>query len=244
MPAGNDARRLLMQSPARAIGVAMALLLAGCRFPTTVHGRLVLKPGEKGDVRLARVELHDSTAWDSAPLYVTTPKPGAQFFQTTFEFPVVAPGPYYLLAWQDRDADGRVSDGDLAGVYSDSLSPGIPGKPLMVYKNWRVYAGEVELATYEQLEVNAAGVRSQSGDTTSFTYSFNHDVRLNSLAVTFPGQPALPDPGAPGAKLADSTYRSAGWSMGGPMPSGLHQLEFRGVFRDSGFALRVAVSVE
>jgi len=32
--------------------------------------------------------------------------------------------------------------------------------------------------------------------------------------------------------------------MGGTMPSGLHQLEFRGIFRDSSFVLRTAVRVE
>jgi hypothetical protein len=244
MPAGSDVLRDLRRSLICTIGLALGTLLGGCRFPTTVYGRLTLKPGEEGDVRLARVELHDSVAWDSAPVYTIAPESGGQFFQTSFEFPVVAPGPYYLLAWQDRDADGQISDGDLTGVYGRSLTSGFPGKPLKVYEGWTVDAGNIEMTTYEVLEVSATGVRSQSGDTTAFTYIFNHDVYLNSLAVTFPGQPALPDPGAPGAKVADSTYRSEGWSMGGPMPTGLHQLEFRGVFRDSGFALRIAVSVK
>jgi len=69
-------------------------------------------------------------------------------------------------------------------------------------------------------------------------------VFLNSLAITFPGQQTLPDPNAPGVKSADSTYVSAGWSAGGQMPGGMHQLEFRGVFRDSTFAIRAAVMVE
>jgi hypothetical protein len=224
--------------------MAVAILLAGCRFPTTVYGRLALKPGEEGDVRLARVELHDSAAWDSAPVYTIAPDSDGQFFRTPFEFPVVAPGPYYLLAWQDRDADGKVSDGDLTGVYRDSLKPGFPGRPLKVYEGWTVDAGDIEMARYEVLEVNSTGVRSPSGDSTSFKYTFNHDVYLNSLTVTFPGQPALPDPDAPGAKAADSTYGSEGWSMGEPMPTGLHQLEFRGVFRDSSFVLRAAVLID
>jgi hypothetical protein len=244
MRTGNDARCGLVRLTGYVVGLAGLCVLAGCRFPTTVHGRLSLKPGEQGDVRLARVELHDSVAWDSAPVYAIVPEPGGQFFGAPFEFPVVAPGPYYLLAWHDKDLDGKVSDGDLTGVYGDSLESGFPGKPVIVYEGWTVDAGDIEMATYEALEVNAAGARSQSGDSTSFTYTFNHDVYLNSLAVTFPGQPALPDPGAPGAKAADSTYRSEGWSMGGPMPTGLHQLEFRGVFRDSSFAIRAAVSVQ
>jgi hypothetical protein len=244
MPASSDVRRGLVRSTGYIVGLAGLCLLAGCRFPTTIYGRLVLKPGDDGDVRLARVELHDSVAWDSAPVYTIVPEPVGQFFQSPFEFPVVAPGPYYLLAWQDRDADGRVSDGDLTGIYRDSMESDFPGKPLMVYDGWTVDAGDIEMAMYELLEVNAAGVRSQSGDTTTFTYAFNHDVYLNSLAVAFPGQPSLPDPGAPGTKAADSTYRSESWHWGGPMPSGLHQLEFRGVFRDSGFAFRVAVMVE
>ena len=240
---GNNARRGRL-GPGFVAGLAGLCLLAGCRFPTTVHGRLVLKPGEDGDVRLARVELHDSVAWDSAPVYVIAPESGGQFFRVSFEFPAVAPGPYYLLAWQDKDADGKVSDGDLTGVYGGPHQPGSPGKPVMVYRGWTVDAGDIEMARYEVLAVTAAGERSQSRDTTTFTYRFSHDVFLNSMTITFPGQPAIPDPVAPGPKLADSTYRSEGWHMGGSMPSGLHQLEFRGVFRDSSFALRVAVSVE
>ncbi|MBM3331520.1 hypothetical protein FJY68_06665 [candidate division WOR-3 bacterium] len=219
-------------------------LFAGCRLPTTVYGQLALKPGEEGDVRLARVELHDSAAWDSAPVYAVAPEAGGQFFRAAFEFPVVAPGPYYVLAWQDRDSNGRVSDGDLVGVHGDSNQLRRPGAPVIVYKYWTVDAGEIQMSTYEVLEVNASGMRSQSGDTTSFSYSFNHDVTLSSLALTFPGQPTLPDPSAAGYKAADSFYVSGGWSMGGQMPVGLHQLEFRGAFKDTTFALRVAVSVE
>ncbi len=241
---GSDVRCGLARSAGYVAVVAAICLLAGCRFPTTVYGRLTLKPGEQGDVRLSRVELHDSVAWDSAALYKTTPDSGGQFYRASFEFPAVASGAYHLLAWQDRDGDNKVSDGDLVGVYGDSLGFAPPGDPVIVPEGWTVNAGDIEMATYEVLEVNAAGARSQSGDTTDFAYSFNHDVFLNSLAVTFPGQPALPDPGAPGAKVADSTYRSEGWCMGGQMPTGLHQLEFRGVFRDSSFAIRVAVSVE
>jgi hypothetical protein len=232
----------------RVVGVAVALvglcLLAGCRFPTTVYGRLALKPGEDGDVRLARVELHDSVAWDSAPVYAIVPDSGGQFFRASFEFPVVAPGPYYLLAWQDKDADGKVSDGDMTGVYGGPHEPGSPGKPVMVREGWTVDAGEIEMARYAVLEVTAAGARSQSGETTGFTYAFNYDVTLNSLTIAFPGQPAMPDPNAPGPKVADSTYRSEGWRMGGPMPTGLHQLEFRGLFNGAGFDIRTAVPVE
>jgi len=244
MPAGSDARCGFVRPTGYVVGLVGLCLLAGCRFPTTVYGRLTLKPGEVGDVRLALVELRDSAAWDSAPVYTIVPEQGGQSFHTPFEFPTVAPGPYYLLAWQDRDTDGIVSDGDVTGVYGGRHEPGRPGKPVIVYKGWTVDAGDIEMATYEVLEVNSTGTRAGSGETTTFRYSFNHDVHLNSLAITFPGEPSLPDPGAPGPKLADSTYISDGWSMGGQMPTGLHQLEFRGVFRDTGFALRVAVSVE
>ncbi|MBN2465253.1 hypothetical protein JXD38_06490 [candidate division WOR-3 bacterium] len=233
--------------PANALTYVAALvvlgLLAGCRLPTTVYGRLVLKPGEDGDVRLARVELHDTTAWDSTPLYETAPDTGDLYYRVSFEFPVVAPGPYYVRAWQDRDGDGKVSDGDLTGVCGGPHRPGWPGEPVIVYDRWTVDAGDIEMATYQVLEVNATGAMSQSRDTTTFAYSFNHDVLLSSLAVAFPGQPALPDPNAPGDKIADSTYLSGGWTMGDSMPSGLHQLEFRGMFRDSSFVLRAAVLV-
>jgi hypothetical protein len=219
-------------------------LLAGCRFPTTVYGRLELKPGQDGDMRLVRVELHDSAAWDSAPVYAIVPESGGQFFRTSFEFPAVAPGPYYLLAWQDKDADGKVSDGDVTGVYGGPHEPGSPGKPVIVHEGWTVDAGSIEMARYAVLEATAAGGRSQSGETTGFTYTFNYDVTLNSLTITFPGQPAMPDPNAPGQKVADSTYRSGGWRMGGPMPTGLHQLEFRGILKGASFDIRVAVPVE
>ena len=240
----DKTRRARFQFAGVVLVLAGMCLFAGCRLPTTVYGQLALKPGEEGDVRFARVELHDSVAWDSAPVYTVTPEAGGQFYRAAFEFPVVAPGPYYVLAWQDRDADGRVSDGDLVGVHGDSNQLRRPGTPVIVYKNWTVDAGNIQMATLEVVEVNATGVRSQSGDTTSFSYRFNHDVILNSLALTFPGQPTLPDPSAAGPKVADSTYVSGGWSMGGQMPVGLHQLEFRGTFRDTTFVLRVAVRVE
>ena len=240
----DKALRVQFQFAGTVLVLAGVCLFAGCRLPTTVYGRLALKPGEEGDVRLARVELHDSVAWDSAPLYTVTPAASGRFFRAAFEFPVVAPGPYYVLAWQDRDADGKVSDGDLVGFHGDSSLLHRPGRPVIVYKNWTIDAGDIQMATYDLLEVSATGARSQSGDTTSFSYSFNHDVMLNSLALTFPGQPTLPDPSAAGTKVADSTYSSGGWSMGGQMPVGLHQLEFRGAFRDTVFALRVAVRIE
>jgi uncharacterized protein (DUF2141 family) len=244
MSAGSDVRRSHVRSAAYVAGVAAICLLAGCRFPTTVYGRLTLKPGEEGDVRLSRVELHDSVAWDSASVYEVASDSGGQFYRASFEFPAVAPGSYYLLAWQDRNGDGKVSDGDLVGVYCDSLELARPGDLVIVPEGWTVDAGDIEMARYEVLGVNATGLRSQSGDTTAFTYSFNHDIFLNSFTVAFPGQPAVPDPDAPGEKVADSTYLSGGWHTGGQMPSGLHQLEFRGTFRDSSFALRVAVLVE
>lgn len=244
MPDVRHARRVLVMSLRCVLALAVLGLLAGCRIPTTVYGRLVLKPGESGDVRLARVELRDTAAWDSASLYEITPESGGLFYRVSFEFPVVAPGPYCVLAWQDRDGDGRVSDGDLTGVCGGLHRPGWPGKPVIVYPRWTVDAGDIEMATYQVLEVQATGARSRSGDTTAFMYSFNHDVRLTSLAIAFPDQPALPDPDAPGNKVADSTYLSGGWSMGGQMPGGLHQLEFRGIFRDSSFMLRAAVRVD
>jgi len=230
----------------REFAVAMLglCLLAGCRFPTTVYGRLTLKPGQDGDVRLARVELHDSAAWDSAPVYAVVPESGGQFCAASFEFPAVASGSYYLLAWQDKDADGKVSDGDMTGVYGAPHEPGSPGEPVSVPAGWTVDAGDIEMARYDVLEITAAGARSQSGETTGFTYSLNHDVTLNSLTITFPGQPAIPDPNASGLKIADSTYRSEGWRMGGTMPTGLHQLEFRGLFESDSFGIRVAVPVE
>ena len=244
MAANSGAGSKRPRVAAFAVALAGLCLLAGCQFPTTVYGRLALKPGQDGDVRLARVELHDSVAWDSAAVYTIVPESGGQFSRASFEFPAVAPGRYYLLAWQDKDGDGKVSDGDMTGVYGGPHQPGSPGNPVMVYKGWTVDVGEIEMARYTVLEVTAAGERSQSGETTGFTYAFNYDVTLNSLTITFPGQPALPDPSAPGLKVADSTYRSEGWQMGGPMPTGLHQLEFRGYFNGAGFDIRTAVYVE
>jgi len=224
--------------------LALVCLLCACRFPTTVYGRLELKPGEEGDMRLARVALHDSAAWDSAPVYVVAPESGAQFFRAAFEFAAVAPGAYYLLAWQDRDADGRLSDGDVTGAYGGPHQPGAPSQLVVVYQGWTVDAGEIEMARYNLLEVLADGARSLAQETTSFTYRFNHDVTLNSLVISFPGQPSMPDPDAPGRKRADSIYKSGGWRMGGVMPAGLHQLEFRGWFGNQRFDLRRAVWVE
>ena len=125
MAANSGAGSKRPRVAAFAVALAGLCLLAGCQFPTTVYGRLALKPGQDGDVRLARVELHDSVAWDSAAVYTIVPESGGQFSRASFEFPAVAPGPYYLLAWQDRIAAKQITVG-VNGIFPpmEFMKPG------------------------------------------------------------------------------------------------------------------------
>jgi hypothetical protein len=63
--------------------------------------------------------------------------------------------------------------------------------------------------------------------------------------VIFPDGPQMLDGNAPGFKLADTVYRSAGWQRGGAeMPAGRHALRFRGFFRSTWFDTVVTVRVQ
>jgi hypothetical protein len=236
---------LKLRKPALA-AAGLALASVSCDFPTTVYGRLVLKPGENGDVRLARVELLDTTGWGGAPVLAVEPDTGGQFNRCSFLFPVVEPGPYYLLAWQDVNGDGELSNGDLAGVYADSLRPGIPGRPVIVYDGWTVDAGYIELAGYTELRITASGLRVQGDSLVEFAYSFTNDVTLTSLDVAFPGADPVPDPTAPGKKGADSLYYSSHLkiSQGSSAPAGLYTLTFRGLLDTVRFSNRAVVRVD
>lgn len=232
--------------PVLAAVIGIALTTSSCDFPTTVYGRLVLKPGEEGDVRLARVELLDTTGWGGTPVLAVDPGAGGQFDRCSFLFPVVEPGPYYLLAWQDINGDGQLTSGDLAGTYADSLRPGIPGKPVIVYDGWTVDAGNIELARYTELRISTSGRRVQGDSLVEFAFSFSSDVTLASLDVAFPGFDPVPDAMAPGRKEADSLYYSSRMNIGqpGPAPAGLYTLTFRGLLDTVSFTNRAVVRVE
>ena len=97
---------------------------------------------------------------------------------------------------------------------------------------------------YKELKISASGERVNGGIETNFTYSFNYDVTITSMTITFPGFTPITDPGAPGAKTAGTSYHSDGWNTGGdPMPTGAHMLQFIGTWEGNAFDVTVTVTV-
>jgi hypothetical protein len=96
---------------------------------------------------------------------------------------------------------------------------------------------------YKELKIAATGVRTNGNQVTEFSYSFNYDITLTSLTISWPGGGADADPTAPGAKTASTVYTSV-WNAGGAeMPAGNHILKFVGTFEGAAFDVDVAVGV-
>jgi uncharacterized protein (DUF2141 family) len=150
---------------------ALAAFVSGCSYPTNVSGRLSLNPGDTGDARLARIELHDSLGWKTPALYAVTADPTSQAAASRFLFPEVKAGTYFLVAWQDRDGDGVIGDGEVAGVNGGPYNPGWFGNQVVVPQSWTVDVGEITLYTYRRLVFAMSGARVQSGTATSSTRS-------------------------------------------------------------------------
>jgi len=210
-----------------------------------VVGLVELRPGTAGQLTSCRVELFASPDSLAQPVIVSEAQPTSVPYRATFRFEDVPAGKYYLRAWQDRDLTSQISDGDYAGVYGGEFQRGWLGQPFLVGRGRVVDLGRVELTMFAELLIAAAGFRTQSRTSTDFSYSFNHDVVLTTLVVTFPQYGRYVAAGAAGPKRADTTYRSPGWSFGGiAMPTGTHRLEFRGQFLQDTFQIDVLVDVE
>lgn len=220
------------------------LSLAGCDRTTGLTGTLILQTGQTGDVQNCRVQLFLSSDLTGNPVKEVASQSGGNASRSEFEFADILPGYYYVLAWKDLNGDGRVSDRDLVGVHGGTYRPGHGGSQVTVSEGKVTDIGEIVMMIYKELLITAAGSRSQGGLVTDFNYSFNYDLTLSSLTITFPGYDPVTDPDAPGPKTAGQTYLSEGWhAHGEPMPTGEHLLRFQGTWEGAAFDITVAVTV-
>lgn len=227
-------------------GLVVLLLAAGCgsRRETVVTGNLALASGAEGDVRRARVELRRTRDITEPPDYAVRADSGAWFYRAGFALAGVKSDSYYVLAWQDNDADETLGDGDLVGVNQGEYGRHALGASLWVGDGETTRVWEIVLDRLTQVIVRVEAERYDSGRATRFGYRFNRDVELSMLEVSFPGLDTLPDPDAVGPKPADSACVSEGWRNGGaPMPTGWHGLVFRGTAKQRPFVTGVAVFV-
>ena len=222
--------------------VAVALM-GSCTTATKLIGTLLLQPGQTGDVQNTRVELYEKADLTGSPVMFVASKTGTAS-QSDFEFTDVIEGYYYVLAWKDLSGDGVVSDGDIVGVHGGTYKPGEGGTQVTVTKDKTTDVGNIEMLIYKELKISASGERVNGGIATNLTYSFNYDVTITSLTITFPGLTPAVDPDAPGAKSAGTNYHSDGWNTGGgQMPTGDHTLEFIGTWEGNAFDVVVHVVV-
>ena len=229
--------------------VLLALILVGvtfmgsCTKATKLTGTLVLQPGQTGDVENTRVALYEKADLTGTPVAFVASKTNT-ISNSPFEFDNVLEGYYYVLAWKDLDGNGVVSDKDIVGVHGGTYVPGQGGTQVTVVKGQTTDVGDIEMLIYKELKISASGALANAGTETGFTYSFNYDVAVTSLTITFPGFAPLTDAGAVGAKTAGTIYHSDGWNNGGAqMPTGAHTLEFVGTWDGGAFDVVVTVNV-
>lgn len=235
----------MLKKSAVAIVVAGVVMLLSCAKETKVIGTLLLQPGQTGDVQNCRVELYEKADLTGTPVKFVASKASGQASRSDFEFTDVIEGYYYLLAWKDLNGDGVVSDKDIVGVHGGFYRPGYGGTQITVKAGQTNDVGEIEMLIYKELKISASGSRTPDQLQTTFTYSFNYDINLTSLTITFPGYNPIQDPDAPGAKTAGTQYTSGPWFdlQGNPMPTGNHTLQFVGTWEGTAFDITVTVMV-
>jgi hypothetical protein len=225
--------------------LALVLVAVGfmgsCTKTTKLTGTLVLQPGQTGDVQNTRVELYQKADLTGTPVAFVASKTNT-ISNSPFEFTDVIEGYYYVLAWKDLNGDGVVSDKDIVGVHGGTYVPGQGGTQVTVNKGQTTDVGDIEMLIYKELKISAGGSRSDGGLQTDFSYSFNYDVTLTSLTISWPGGGANVDP-SPGAKTANQTYTSSWRAGGNVMPTGIHNLEFVGTWDGGTFDIIVPVNV-
>jgi hypothetical protein len=219
-------------------------LLPSCTKTTKLIGTLKLQAGQAGDVQNTRVELYESSDLTGSPVQYVASKASGSANSSDFEFVDVIEGYYYLLAWKDMDNDGAVTDGDIVGINGGTYRPGFGGDRIIVTKGKTTDVGDITMLLYEALEITATAERVNAGTETNFAYTFNHDVNLTSLTITFPGIGDGNDPNDAGLKTGGVTYHSDGWNVGGGvMPTGNHILRFVGTWSGAAFDVSITVSV-
>jgi hypothetical protein len=206
-------------------------------------GTLLLQTGQSGDIQNSRVQLFVSPDLKGNPTMEVASRQNTTY-NSPFEFTDLVEGNYYLIAWKDLNGDGVVSDNDIVGIHGGSYRPGHGGTPVSVPGGKTTDVGDIVMLIYKELKISASGERVSGGTETNLTYSFNYDVTLTSLTITFPGNSPVTDPGAPGAKTGGTTYHSDGWNnSGNPMPTGDHTLEFVGMWEGYPFDIIVTVNI-
>jgi len=230
--------------PARGWLLLVPALLAGCHRPGQLSGRLALAPGEQGDAGGCLVELlvYEDTSFVLVKSAVSDPPD--RFGRSRYEIRDLVEGARFLRAWKDLDADSAVSDGDLVGVLRGRYRRGYGGEPFWLFDDKWNEAELIEMARFDEVELDVSGRRLPGDSITEFRYAFSHDVDLTTLEITFPLLGSYLDAGGPGRKLADTVYLSTGWRLvTGPMPAGEHLLRFRGTGLDTLFDTTLSIQV-
>jgi len=234
---------MLKKTVLLALIVVAVAFMGSCTKATKLIGTLILQTGQSGDVQNCKVQLFVSQDLTGSPVKEVASKQNTTV-NSPFEFTDLVEGYYYLLAWKDLNGDGVVSDRDIVGIHGGTYRPGYGGSQVTIKDGKTEDTGEIVMLIYKELKISATGERVNAGTETNLTYSFNYDVTITSLTITFPGFPPATDPDAPGAKTAGTSYHSDGWNAGGAlMPTGDHILYFVGMWEGNAFNVNVIVPV-
>ncbi len=233
---------MLKKTVLLALVVVAVAFMGSCTKATKLTGTLILQTGQSGDVQNCKVQLFVSSDLTGSPVKEVASQQNTTV-NSPFTFDDPVEGYYYLIAWKDLNGDGVVSDKDIVGVHGGTYSPGHGGSQVTVKDGQTTDVGEIVMLIYKELKISAMGERVNAGTETNFTYSFNYDVTITSLTITFPGFTPAVDPDAPGAKTAGTSYHSDGWQSGGVNPTGAHTLEFVGTWEGTAFDVIVTVVI-
>ena len=233
---------MLKRTVLLALVVITMALIGGCTKPTKLTGKLILQTGQSGDVQNCKVQLYVSSDLTGSPVKEVASQQNTAV-NSPFEFTDVVEGYYYLIAWKDLNGDGVVSDKDIVGIHGGTYTPGHGGSQVSVITGKTTDVGEIVMLIFKQLKITTTGTRYDDNQYTEFSYSFNHNVTLNSLTVNWPGSGSDPDQYAPGAKTAGTLYYSNWYGGGGSMPTGDHVLNFKGDDEGTSFDVNVVVTV-
>jgi uncharacterized protein (DUF2141 family) len=234
---------MLKKTVLLALIVVAVAFMGSCTKATKLTGTLILQTGQSGDVQNCRVQLFVSSDLTGSPVKEVASKQNTTV-NSPFEFTDLVEGYYYLIAWKDLNGDGVVSDKDIVGINGGTYRPGYGGSQVEVKDGKTTDVGEIVMLIYTELKISASGALANGGTETDFTYSFNYDVTLTSLTITFPVYGAQVDVSSPGAKTAGTPYYSNGWNNGGgAMPTGAHTIEFVGTWEGGVFDIVVPVTV-
>lgn len=231
-----------------AVLIVVAVGLTGCSIfggDTGVKGKLILEPGQTGDVRNARVELYQKSDLTGDPIKVVqSASEGTDLSEAEFEITDVLAGYYYLLAWKDMDGDGDISGGDLVGVYGGTYTPGEGGQQLTIEDGKMADAGNITMMIFvEPTAVAVTGTKKTDGDGyeyAEYSYIFNKDVTLSSVTLTVSGYPSYTPDTEKGTRNGDQAYTFPVYFYNGAeyeVPSGTHNLRFVGSDDEGSFDL-------